>query len=251
MKIQQTKLLQSLVVVTSVTIGACKAESTSTEPTASANGTADRAREPTAIQGAASGTVPTDISASLDAARDAFNAHKGQVRFMTILSPTCGQCLHGAAAVRQGVIDNSSAPSIKPLVVWIPMFDDDSPATASESGQRFFDSSIPQFWDGQQRLGKHVGRSIGAPDWTAWDVFLFYPPGVEWSAAGAPSPDAALAQVDGVVIATKGTLPALPDQSRLPKDMVDKAEVVGKPGNLKSLLAQVAEPLTKRYAQAP
>lgn len=249
MKIQQTKLLQALVVATSVTIGACKAESTSTEPTASANGAA--AREPTAIQRAASGTVPTDISASLDAVRDAFNAHKGQARFMTILSPTCGQCLHGAAAVRQGVIDNSSAPSIKPLVVWIPMFDDDSPATASESGQRFFDSAIPQFWDGQQRLGKDVGRSIGAPDWTAWDVFLFYPPGVEWSAAGAPPPDAALAQVDGVVIATKGTLPPAADQSKLPKDMKDKAEVVGKPANLRALLAQVAEPLSKRYAHAP
>ena len=36
----------------------------------------------------ASTVVLTDISTSLAAAREAFNAHKGEARFLTLLSPT-------------------------------------------------------------------------------------------------------------------------------------------------------------------
>jgi hypothetical protein len=137
--------------------------------------------------------------------------------------------------------------SLTPIVVWIPMLDADELPDADEASARFRGLAVPQFWDGSKRLGKEVGRSIGAPEWTAWDVYLFYPPGAEWTDAGLPPPEAALAQAAGVVVGTKGTLPAAGDQSRLPKRMVGRADVVGEQANLEALLAAVAGPFAKRY----
>ena len=127
------------------------------------------------------------------------------------------------------------------------MFDGDEVPGAGEASKRFRDLPVPQFWDGDEKLGEEVGRSLGAKGWTAWDVYLFYPPGPEWTDAGLPAPEAALAQAGGVVVGTKGTLPAAGDQSHLPKKMIGRADVVGEQSNLEALLTQVADPFAKRY----
>jgi hypothetical protein len=110
---------------------------------------------------------------------------------------------------------------------------------------------VPQFWDGTQKLGKAVARSVDAPDWTAWDIYYFYPPGVEWSDEGLPKPEAGLLQdaPNGVVVGFKGTLPPTADQSRLRAELRERADVVGEMSNFETLLAQVAEPFAKRYAR--
>jgi len=131
------------------------------------------------------------------------------------------------------------------------MLDGDERSAAIEASARFRDRPVPQFWDGAKSLGHKVGRSVGAPEWTAWDVYLFYPPGAEWTDQGLPSPAAALAQAGGVVVGTRGTLPPSGDQSRVPKSMRGRADVVGEQANLEALLAQVAEPFAKRYAPGP
>jgi hypothetical protein len=130
------------------------------------------------------------------------------------------------------------------------MLDADELPAAEEASARFRDLAIPQYWDGSKALGREVGRSIGAPQWTAWDVYLFYPPGAEWTDAGLPAPEVALAQAGGVVVATKGALPPAGDPSRLPKRLAGKADVVGDQSNLGALLTRVAEPFAKRYARA-
>jgi hypothetical protein len=128
------------------------------------------------------------------------------------------------------------------------MLDADELPAADGASARFRGLVVPQFWDGSKKLGKEVGRSVGAEDWTAWDVYLFYPPGAEWTDAGLPAPEAALAQAGGVVVGTKGTLAPVGDQSRLPKRMRGRANVVGEQANLEALLSQVAEPFVKRHA---
>ena len=136
--------------------------------------------------------------------------------------------------------------SLTPIIVWIPMLDADELPGAEDASDRFRDLAIPQFWDGSKKLGKEVGRSIGVPEWTAWDVYLFYPPGAQWTDAGLPAPEAALAQAGGVVVGTEGTLPPSGDQSRLPKRMSGRADVVGEQSDLKALLSQVAQPFARR-----
>lgn len=136
-----------------VALGACKAEQTATE-------------KPSASTIAATARL-TDLSASIDAARAEFNAKVHKPRFLTLLSPTCGACLHGARAVKLAIVDNPATKSIVAMVVWIPMLNDDSQDAANEARERFRDLPIPQFWDGRQRLGKDVARSVGAPDYRA------------------------------------------------------------------------------------
>ena len=131
------------------------------------------------------------------------------------------------------------------------MLDADELPTAGSASARFRDLAVPQFWDGEQKLGKEVARSVGAPKWTAWDIYLFYAPGAEWTEQGLPAPEAALAQAGGVVVGTSGTMPPLADQSRLPKNMRGHAEVVGEQANLEELLKRVAEPFAKRYTKVP
>jgi hypothetical protein len=128
------------------------------------------------------------------------------------------------------------------------MLDGDEQSAAIDASAQFRDAHAPQFWDGAQKLGKEVGRSLGAAGWTAWDIYLFYPPGAEWTDAGLPPPEAALAQAGGVVVGTPGSLPPAADQSRLPAKMRGRAIVVGEQADLDALLAKVAGDFAKRHA---
>jgi hypothetical protein len=133
-----------------------------------------------------------------------------------------------------------AARRIPSIVVWIPMLDGDELPAAIEASARFRDVGVPQFWDGAHALGREVARSLGAPGWTAWDIYLFYPPGAEWTDRGLPPPEAALAQAGGVVVGTPGSLPPAADQSRLPAKLRGRAIVVGEQADLDALLAKVA-----------
>jgi hypothetical protein len=96
----------------------------------------------------------------------------------------------------------------------------------------------PQFWDGDGKLGAEVARSVGIDGWVAWDIYLFYPPGARWD-DHLPAPSVAIAQAKGVVIATKGALPAV-DSDALPARWRDRADVVGEQTDLEQLLARAA-----------
>jgi len=122
------------------------------------------------------------------------------------------------------------------------MLDGDARAAALESSALFADKPVPQFWDGEQLLGKAVTHSLGVPhDKPAWDIYLFYGPEADWPAGGdPPAPAKVIAQAGGVVIGGKGTLPAKGDQSSLPAWAQGRADVVGEQSELGSLLHQIA-----------
>jgi hypothetical protein len=130
------------------------------------------------------------------------------------------------------------------MVVWIPMLDHDELAAAEEASALFRDAALPQFWDGAQRAGKEVARSLGEPQGVAWDIYLFYAPDAEWTEEGPPRPRAALAQVGfagggGGLIATKGALPPRGDQARLPARFHGRADIVGTREELRALLTEL------------
>jgi hypothetical protein len=133
------------------------------------------------------------------------------------------------------------------IVVWVPMLVGDDLPSAKDASEQILGPSTPQFWDGGQRLGKKVAASLGAPGWTAWDIYLFYPPGAEWTANGLPKPEAALIQSNGVVLGLQGTLPPVADQSSLPERLHDCAVVVGEQSDLEGLLAEVTNVFVKRH----
>ena len=131
------------------------------------------------------------------------------------------------------------------------MLDSDERAAADKVSAMFADGGVPQFWDARQLLGVEVARSLGVPQWVAWDVYLFYGSDAEWTEVGLPPPAAALAQAGsdrgGGVVAARGTLPPRGDQSRLPDMLRNRAVVAGAYADLPALLAQVA----RRFAADP
>jgi hypothetical protein len=138
------------------------------------------------------------------------------------------------------VVDAASLDHVHQVIAWIPMLDSDERPAAVEASAMFRASRVPQLWDGARRLGVEVGRSVGAPGWTAWDIYLFYEPGAEWTEAGLPRPAAWLAQAGGRVVAGIGTLPARGDQAALLEPLKGSAVVAGDRGDLPRLLTEVA-----------
>ena len=131
------------------------------------------------------------------------------------------------------------------------MVDADERPAAEGASAMFEHLDLPQFWDGSRRLGREVGASIGVPDWVAWDIYLFYRPGTEWTDDGLPPPAAFLAQVDGRVVAGRGTLAPRGDQAALSPRLRGQAVVVGGRADLPALLAEVAARFARPAAAGP
>ena len=128
------------------------------------------------------------------------------------------------------------------------MLDPDDRDSAEAMTNEFADKPIPQFWDGEQLLGREVSRSLGIdPKRAAWDIYLFYPPEAEWTEQGLPPPARVIAQAAGVVIGAKGTLPPKGDQTRLPKWYQGRADVVGEQSELAALLTAIAVPFVEQH----
>lgn len=128
------------------------------------------------------------------------------------------------------------------------MLDSDERAAADEMSGMFADVPVPQFWDGEKLLGLEVSRSFAIEtDRAAWDIYLFYPPSAEWTDAGLPPAEKAIAQSMGVVIGFKGTLPPAGDQSRVPEWGRGHVDVVGEQSALPELLTKIAVPFAERY----
>ncbi len=109
---------------------------------------------------------------------------------------------------------------------------------AADAASAAFDA--PQFWDGDRKLGAAVARSLGVDDWIAWDIYLFYPPGARWD-DHLPAPTVALAQIKGVVVATKGALPPAGDADAIPARWRERADVVGEQADITELLVRAAQ----------
>ncbi|MBA2543978.1 MAG: hypothetical protein H0V17_30325 [Deltaproteobacteria bacterium] len=130
------------------------------------------------------------------------------------------------------------ALKIRTYVIWIPMLDAEEISEVPSASQNVGVS--PQYFDGSMKIGNGLGRNAGL-DETVWDVFFFYPPGVKSNENGLPFPEHGIAQQGGVVVATPGTLPPLPDQSRMPRELRGKVIVVGDQKNIEELLRKAAD----------
>ena len=69
---------------------------------------------------------------------------------------------------------------ISGLIVWINMLPEDSLEAALPSIKFLNDKRIRHFYDPNQLSGREIAASVGWEDKIAWDIYLFYPPKVEW-----------------------------------------------------------------------
>lgn len=137
--------------------------------------------------------------------RQAFNALSDRWRVVSLVSPTCSECVYGAEAVRKEITDRYSADRVGAISIWIPMVPTDSEQAARASATIFPEKRAVQFYDARQAVGSAYARETFAGfvgrarkslpqghylaehfanprevERPAWDLYMLYAPGVRW-----------------------------------------------------------------------
>jgi hypothetical protein len=119
--------------------------------------------------------------------REAFNRDRGRVRLLMLLSPKCSRCLSGAGIVGRRVLPRAADGELAVLVVWGPMFGEETLEDARGAAVRLPHDRAAHFWTGGQELALEAGRRLGLPEGRpAWDTYLLFPPGITWEAELPP-----------------------------------------------------------------
>jgi len=109
-----------------------------------------------------------------------FNAQNGKVKFVAILSPTCGWCLSGAESVQKTVIEKMKSKDIDVIIVWTSMVKTDDQSAAYKAASLFKDQSIIQFFDSENLFGDIVARRLNPQGNKAWDIYMFFDGDTQW-----------------------------------------------------------------------
>jgi hypothetical protein len=81
-------------------------------------------------------------------------------------------------------------------VVWLKMMDTDLEPAAIESSNLVNDARSAHFYDPDLISGKAFAASMGSPGEVAWDMYMFFAPGVRWGEQ-APLPTGYAHQLEG------------------------------------------------------
>lgn len=121
------------------------------------------------------------VLTKMDELKDAFNNQTGKVKFVAILSSTCGWCLQGAQAVQQTVIESMKNKDISVIIVWTNMLKSDDKGNAYKAASMFKDPSIAQFFDEGNKFGDLVARRLNPKGEKAWDIYMFFDKEDHWN----------------------------------------------------------------------
>lgn len=182
--------------------------------------------------------VLPSLADSLDPLIERFNEDKDKLRFVALLSPTCGGCLRGARAIEQSILEAFPDTDVSVHVVWLPMLGSDNEAAAKRSSRMYQDSRVHQYYDPDRSAGwaytndvfpdmsekmqaalpaDHVLRTEGGPPGkgAAWDIYMLYEPGIEWTDA-VPEPTSWVMQtIPGYTLIWKNDFGKPPFRSEL------------------------------------
>jgi mercuric ion transport protein len=123
------------------------------------------------------------ILAGVDQLKDAFNKQNGKVKFVAILSSTCGWCLQGAQAVQETVLKMKGEKDISMIIVWTNMMKSDDKENAFKAASMFKDPSIAQYFDPENTFGDLVARRLNPKGEKAWDIYMFFDGDEQWSSS--------------------------------------------------------------------
>jgi len=165
---------------------------------------------------------------SLDPVVAHFNTKSDKLRFISILSSTCGGCVYGAQSIRDGLLKAFPDADIDVTIIWADMLAPDGKDTVQTSSAIFDDPRVTQFYDPERVVGTAIRNHV-FPDSIAqmkssldpdhvlmpklrsgkrmgpeWDIYMFYTPGTTWEEA-PPAPATFLRQV--IFYGTEGNGP--------------------------------------------
>ena len=121
------------------------------------------------------------VLSNVDELKNAFNKESGKVRFVAILSSTCGWCLQGAQAVQKSVIEQMKKKDISVIIVWTNMLKTDDKENAYKAASMFKDPSIVQYFDAENKFGDLVAQRLNPKGEKAWDIYMFFDKDTEWN----------------------------------------------------------------------
>jgi mercuric ion transport protein len=132
-------------------------------------------------------SLPTEKSknlkvlTSVDQLKDAFNKQDGKVKFVAILSSTCGWCLQGAQAVQETVLKMKKDKDIDMIIVWTNMLKSDDQENAFKAASMFKDPLVVQYFDAENKFGDVVARRLNPKGEKAWDIYMFFEGTDQWT----------------------------------------------------------------------
>jgi hypothetical protein len=125
-----------------------------------------------------------------------FNSSQDSIRIVTIVSPTCLECLQGFEVVRK-LFKRFDTKKMRGFIIWIPMLEKDNEQAAQARSATVEDQRISQFWDQDRSAGRLFGSTLRLQNGVAWDVYLLYSPRIKWeNEEEAPEPSFWMHQLD-------------------------------------------------------
>jgi hypothetical protein len=91
--------------------------------------------------------------------------------------------VQGARAVQASIINKFPNADICISIVWIKKLSGDSEQTAKKAAAMFKDHRVAHFYDSNKRSGKAIANHLGWNGQVAWDIYLSYESGAEWTDA--------------------------------------------------------------------
>lgn len=122
----------------------------------------------------------------VNALKEQFNHSKHKARVLTILSPTCPECLRGFEMIKT-LLNRFPSDDLRVFLIWIPMLDEDNLEAAIAHSKEVADSRLLQGWDSSYQIGRLFAKTLNLQK-TAWDVYLIYAREANWERDGPPSP---------------------------------------------------------------
>lgn len=117
----------------------------------------------------------------MDQLRAAFNNERKGVKFVAILSSTCKWCIQGAESIKKTVVGKMKDKDIGLIIVWTNMLNSDDMNSAQYAASLFDSKGITQFFDGDNKFGDIVAKTLNPKGEKAWDIYLFFDGGAKWN----------------------------------------------------------------------
>jgi len=140
----------------------------------------------------------TAVSSDGRELKAAFNADRGTVKVLLIVSPTCPMCRSGAQLVEEQALARIGGDKLKVYVVWTKKLYADNRDAAAKAVSLVPDRRARHFWDPSGYLGKQYGKTLDLPGGRrfAWDVYLIFEPKASWTDV-PPAPSFWMHQLGG------------------------------------------------------
>src|SRR5262249_46646290 len=97
-------------------------------------------------------------------------------------------CQRGARRVQEAVFKQIHSEALRGYAVWEPIFQTDDVRSARKATTMLPDARVRHYWTDAQSLAETFQPTLSLHGAPAWDVYLVYPPGVEWKGKAPPRP---------------------------------------------------------------